>query len=374
MKKLIVLSIVALLLTIFNACQKDDLVNKSSEDQLQELTKPDVYSENGYLVFRSIEVVDSVIRMLSHMSDEEKYAWEELYNIKSARSEFEKIFKEYEKIESYDEFLMFKREYVDKLKFNESDPEDCSIDYPFSTDYFVPVLNSEGIIKIGKSIVKYTKESHIVVGNGDYKVLSNLEQLANSTNVFIYPELKSNYTVDELIHDFPEDNPWPPYNYRWHEKPNKDRRLLNELRIERYRYDWYDYSQNQLIWRRGYIVYFKQRSQKKSWGSWNDYKTTYHCDQLKCKVGNEPISTFDPSSPLVSPEVRPSASIQLYFYYIDNIDIPGYTYPLLDIPLVSYSCMTSCRGFDGVLYPVDRPVHSGFTEGMGIPWVPDPAY
>ena len=42
----------AMALTIFNGCQKDELVSQLAEEQPQEVIKPDVYVENGYLVFK----------------------------------------------------------------------------------------------------------------------------------------------------------------------------------------------------------------------------------------------------------------------------------------------------------------------------------
>ncbi|MDP2161110.1 MAG: hypothetical protein Q8K02_11545, partial [Flavobacterium sp.] len=76
MKKLVLLAMVATVLTIFNGCQKDELVRQLANEQPQAVVKPDVYVENGYLVFKNMEAVDSVIQLLGKMTTTEKEAWE----------------------------------------------------------------------------------------------------------------------------------------------------------------------------------------------------------------------------------------------------------------------------------------------------------
>lgn len=142
MKKLVLIAMTVAILGIFNACEKsDDLIHKRIDVQSQEAVKPDVYSENGYLAFKNIEAVDSIIEMLSKMTTPEIEIWEKSMDIVSARNEFEELFSEYEKLNSYDEFLAFKNRNYEKLKFNDLDPEDNSIDYPYSTIHFLPGIS-----------------------------------------------------------------------------------------------------------------------------------------------------------------------------------------------------------------------------------------
>lgn len=289
-------------------------------------------------------------------------------NFISARSEYEMLFDKYEKLSSYEEFLAFKNKNSEKLVFNELDAEDCSIDYPFCTTYFLPVLNNGGLVKIGRSLIKYTKEDHIVIKNGDIAALDNLESKTDDDNIFVYPKLKSTYTVSSLIHNFPEDDP-KGRNNRWHEMDgHSKRRLLNELKVDRYRYDFYNYSTNQLEWVRGNKVYLKQRGQKKSWGSWNDYKTKYSFDNVKVKIDSQPTAVYNPYSPVLSLEVRPSASVWLADIQVVTPD-QGTTPPLLPIPSISLDMYTSFRGFSYDQYQIDYIVHSGFpgTTMMGSP-------
>ncbi len=72
MRNFIVFAMTAALLTIFNGCQKDELIDQGVDVQSQDVIKPDVYAENGYLAFKNIGTVDSMIQILSKMTMEEK--------------------------------------------------------------------------------------------------------------------------------------------------------------------------------------------------------------------------------------------------------------------------------------------------------------
>jgi hypothetical protein len=159
MKKLVLFALLATGLTIFNGCQKDELV--LIDEQPQDVVNPDVYVENGYLAFKDMNTVDSVIQMLGNMTTDEKENWESAMGYQSARSDFDKLFNEYDKLKSYEAFLTFKERNKDRLIFNETDPSDCSIDYPYATKYFLPILNNKGIYKVGKIITKYLSLIHI---------------------------------------------------------------------------------------------------------------------------------------------------------------------------------------------------------------------
>ena len=314
------------------------------------------------------------------MTTSEKEAWENQMNFKSARAEFDILFETYDKLPTHEAFLVFKEKNKDKLKFNEHDATDYSIDYPYATDCFIPVLNNNGFVKIGESLIKYTKSEQIVIKKGNIEALDNLEENIEKGDVFIYPKFNlksSDYDEDVIIHDFAEDNPYVPfYSDRWHKISGiSGRRLNNELRIFRYRYYEYNYQTYQYDWVRGYKVYFKQRGQKDGWLGWKDYNTQYIFDDLICKVGNNSTWEYTLYSPVWSSEVKPAATIVLY-EYIHRMADPGngYVPPMLTTPDVSISISTSFRGFgEDKLYNVDHTEHSGF-PGTSIPYNPVPGY
>jgi hypothetical protein len=160
----------------FAACKDDGITVTDQGNGFDPCTMPDVYVENGYLAFKDLSTVDSVLHVLSQMARDGKDAWDTQMGFTSARSEFEKLFDEYEQLASRDEFLTFKGKYKDRLTFNETDEDDNSIDYPFFPTPLAPLLNTEGIVKIGKSLFQYTKSGRIAVYDGDLHKLKNFEQ------------------------------------------------------------------------------------------------------------------------------------------------------------------------------------------------------
>ncbi len=357
MRNFLVFAIVAVALTIFNGCQKEEQV--LIDAQPQAVVKPDVYVENGYLAFKNMNAVDSVIQLLSKMDRTGKEAWEQQIGFKSARSDFDALFDEYDKLESYEAFLSFKEKNRGKLKFNEMDEDDCSIDYPFATGYFLPVLNSKGVYKVGKSIIKYTMDDQIVIADGDINKLKNLSAFMNDDMIIVMPKLKSSDRITNGIHSFPEDNPNGTYN-SWHRKPNiGGRKLKNELYIDRY-WVW----ESQYVWKTGYYIYLNQHGQKIRWGKWRNYKTRYGITDIKIKVGSG--STFEDIRVHISPERKPSVNFYLNHYEITTTSAPGF----LSIPSVSFAAKVTFRGFgfnSSDYYMIDNPTGYGLGNNNSYP-------
>ncbi len=338
---------IAMVLTVFNGCTKEEL--KTSPDEVVAKTdKADVYLENGYLAFKNMNAVDSVINLLSKMSRNEKDLWEQKIGLTSARYEFDKLFDEYEKITSKEEFLKFKAKYAIQLKFNEMDDTDCSIDYPFISTFFVPVLNKKGIFKVGLSLFQFTKENEIIVLDGDMKKLENPSAYSNDKNVIVTLNLKSGgrNEMDQLIDNF---GGW---------KTRGDRRLLNELRISHF------ISWNQPVIggttfvTKAYQIYLRQRCQKDAFiGGWKDYSTTYSVKNFLYKIGSgKTENLFDD----ISPEVNPKYDWPIYGYHIDLTYGGGVDFNYLERPLTSMQADVSCRGFDGIPYQISYVKHYSF--------------
>lgn len=327
-------------LTIFNGCQKDEfgVSQMANDEQPRVAVKPDVYVENGYLVFKGIEAVDSVINMLASMTEEKKEDWEAGIGFKSARAEFSKLYGEYEKLESKEEYLSFRSKFESKLKFEGENPEEWSVDYPFATRYFIPVLNEEGVLKIGKSIIKYTKQNHIIVLDGDLEKLNNLDKYANNDEVIIKPILKSSGDASISMDNFADDNPDPYQNPdEWYTVDK--RRLRNELIWDTYYYDdgFNVYS--------GWKLLFYQKGETKGIFGWRRYKTVYGTQDIYVKVGNYPSYWINRYVAKLTPEVYDSTiecgadhqtgTTQLFYYR----------------PTVDFSAITYSRGV-GLWYPV----------------------
>jgi len=308
-----------------------------------------------------MEAVDSVIQLLGKMTTKEKEIWETQLGFKSARAEFDKLFNEYDKLESYEAFLAFKERNKGKLSFNETDPSDCSIDYPFATGYFLSILNSEGTYKVGRSIIKYNEDNQYVIADGDLIKLNNIDDYLTDKMVITFPRLKSNEIT--VLHSFPEDDPKTNSSNEWHRKDNiDDRKLKNELFIDRY--------MNQMspgLWNRGYYVYLNQRGQKISWGKWKDYSTTYGMRKIRCEIGSNyhhDINTY------ISIEVSSGVN-----FLLDNdsdfISWPTpYAPPLYPIPSIDFAAEVSFRGFgfeNSEFYKIDNPTGYALATSNNYP-------
>jgi hypothetical protein len=373
MKKLVLLAMLATVLTIFNGCEKDELVVFDEQSQLA--IKPEVYVENGYLAFKNMEAVDSVIQMLGKMTTREKEVWENQMGFKSARADFDMLFNEYDKLESYEAFLAFKERNKGKLKFNETDPTDCSIDYPFTTKFFVPVLNNNGIYKVGRTLVKYTIDDNIVVLNGDINKLNNFESFKNDRDVLHNTQLKYGLVRNNItsIHNFPEDNPNGDTTNPWHRKQDiDDRKLKNELYYERYLYYFDDrWVNNQWVpyYENGIRVYLNQRGQKVSWGSWRDYSTSYGIKQIRFQVDSYP--EFLDGTTYTSANVNPSINFNLHKHFVETDNVNS-TY--LDPPTnVYFAAKVTFNGFgfnEANYYNIENPENYSYTGGYYIPFQP----
>jgi hypothetical protein len=65
MKKLFLFAMAVACLSIFNACEKsEELIDQSVDLQLQATEKPDVFSENGYLVFNTKDAFEQKLNQL----------------------------------------------------------------------------------------------------------------------------------------------------------------------------------------------------------------------------------------------------------------------------------------------------------------------
>ncbi len=349
MKKIVCMAAIAMVLTVFNGCTKEEL-KTSPDDVIAKTGKADVYLENGYLAFKNMNAVDSVINLLSKMSRNEKDLWEQKIGLKSARFEFDKLFDEYEKITTKEEFLKFKAKYATQLKFNEMDDTDCSIDYPYISTFFIPVLNRKGIFKVGLSLFQYTKENQIIILDGEMKKLENLTAYMNDKNVIQKTSLKVARSKNGFVmmDEFVGNCPFNPKQAYW---TTGDRRLLNQLTIDMWVY-WED-TDPLLVVNKGYKFCLKQNAQKKSWlVGWRNYGTIYEFKNVNYKIDNNAYRTVIYANGGVSPEVSAGVNWIIVSYEESKfVGSPGWSYEYLK-PIFNFDANVSCRGLDGILYPI----------------------
>ncbi|MBN2820349.1 MAG: hypothetical protein JXP36_15350 [Bacteroidales bacterium] len=178
----------AISLSIFNACQKsDELIDQSINAQFIEATRPDVYSENGYLVLQNFESVDSLRMMLQNKSLEEQSNWENQLGLNSAKTFRAQASDKLFGFENLTEAKKYAEELVKVGYFNMADSSLC---YPFNDYTWDCILNKNGVIKIGSVLYYFQKEAQISIIDGKIETLNqflNNPEVCDTTLVKIYP-------------------------------------------------------------------------------------------------------------------------------------------------------------------------------------------
>ncbi|WP_423129064.1 hypothetical protein [Gaoshiqia sp. Z1-71] len=365
MKKFKFYAMMAFVLTVFSACQNDELAVEQPQAVAAVENIPDVYLENGYLAFKNFNAVDSVLNSIAGKTREEMDAWDTEVGITSARSEFETLFDEYEQLSSMEEFQAFKSKYYDQLNFNDAEEDDCSIDYPFMPNPYTNLLNSDGMIKIGQSLFKFTKLSKIAVYDGDLEKMNNIDQYRADPMVEITMQTKDsrNYVYND-VWIYPGSN--PPVEERWHQFGS--RKMICELMVYQEKYLEFTVSTYYHYWQRTNVVFFQQRALKKDAFGWNSYQATFEFNNLYVKLGTQ-TTIFVPGA--TSPSRKTARVSDLVWeqdlkmvYSSDSSTKPDYM-PISDI---LFSCYVGFSGRSGEPYYISypRPMPSGFPGSVWL--------
>ncbi|MBL7968477.1 MAG: hypothetical protein JNK09_15840 [Prolixibacteraceae bacterium] len=192
MKKLMCMAAIAMVLTVFNACTKDEL--KTSPDEgIEKTRKSDVYLENDYLAFKNMEAVDSVKKFLQNKSLEEQSSWENQLGLKSAKTFRAQASDKLAGFTTEHQAETYARDLVKEGYFSMRDSSMC---YPFYNYSWDCVLNKNGVIKIGSVLYCFQKDAQISIMDGKAKTLnqflSNPESYDTTlVKVYSFPKLKS---------------------------------------------------------------------------------------------------------------------------------------------------------------------------------------
>ncbi len=160
MKKLVVFAMVAMSLTIFNGCQKDELnvSQLADEAEPQEVVKPDVYVEADYLVFKDFETLDSFKKDLNQMTKEQTQELEKKLGFISAFSFKNKAMEKVEQL-SDSELTSYLLKLASKGYFSKDEGEFV---YPFYNESYAKVLNVDGKVKIAKTFYQFQGTTEII--------------------------------------------------------------------------------------------------------------------------------------------------------------------------------------------------------------------
>ena len=190
MKKLLFLATLIVALGIYNACEKSD---KLIDEQSVYVIKPEIYSENGYLVVQNFVTADSLRMLLQNKSLEEQSNLEDQIGFISAKMFRAQASDKLAGFEVYDDAKRYAEELVEEGYFNMIDSSLC---YPFSDYSWDCILNKDGLIKIGNVLYCFQKDAQICVIDGSKKTLNQFLSNPKSCDTSLvkvrtFPKLKS---------------------------------------------------------------------------------------------------------------------------------------------------------------------------------------
>ena len=333
MKKIKFIAFLAVVLMFFNACQEEGSVLQVDEgmSNLKEVGSTELYSENGYLVFKSVILADSIADQKNQMSIGQQSSWEESLKFTSARTYRYQLNDEILNVEDY---YLFEQKVKDAETVGYFDKENSCMTYPFDEETWASILNEDGIVKIGNVLYRFNKTGGVAIFDGNIDHISVLKgggQLPSSVKYLtLNSSLKSVMLSDYGAY----------FNERkWDGDYVLDVNLVySVVKVPKFVYDpeIHDYKWVNMPDGVKYELYCHQRVKK--WYGWFDSRTyLYHKDYV-VQVGGNYVAEknfYYPETDYVdsSPSIRISSSevsnhyIRLYSeqypFYIEIEDQPA---------------------------------------------------
>lgn len=145
-----------LLVAVFflNSC------SKNSSQSILETDMPEVYADNGILVFKDLKAFNSTLKTLNSLTEIEKDKWEIQVGFISFRTSFSKINSE---LENETNLESFNRAIAKASKILRVENEEIK---PMVNAYFSSIVNPEGIVRIQNDYYRFYQDHETIVLNG----------------------------------------------------------------------------------------------------------------------------------------------------------------------------------------------------------------
>lgn len=279
------------LIAILSACNQSESVTLIQEEtpeigsraKVEENQQPNVYVEEGCLVFKNFNVRDSIINMLEQLSDEQRISWEKNLGFISAKTYYAPYFYEYDNVTSEDESHLFAEKYTSILDITEDEDGAIDVDYPLVTPNFETILTSDGQVKIGDALYIYKKDRRIIIH------LADIQKIDKYKNTLLSSK---------------EDNVDVIYNgdarIMFRGNVVKDISLANSggyIKSGKKKYSWeLIYSLEKVMidkssFRNHVYLRLYQKAKKKYLGGWHDYSTKYSIHGTFVSIQGNGINT-----------------------------------------------------------------------------------
>jgi hypothetical protein len=244
MKKLMFMAVIALVLTVFNGCQKEPSINetikKAEMKAIVKVFQPSnkVVVENGMLSFNSKQAFDATNHEISLADRKSVDLWEKLIGIKSPASIFNSVIFAEDSISEY-----FKSLPINEQEYWKSQPQKHSAIYTEALskktihllpdgdggEYFdlnlydkttASLINLDGFVKIENQIYQYTNNAIKIIQDGDVKKIELIKSINQSfdgnkmiVNVFDGNMLKNATVVAPT--NWTQDMPFYQFEKNW---------------------------------------------------------------------------------------------------------------------------------------------------------------
>lgn len=310
---------------ILCSCENNEMFQQEeiAESRTKVVTRSsasDVFVEDGYLVVKDFEALDSISDLIAQMPDLERIAWENKMKFESAYTYFKPYFEAFDALATIEEMENYQERYKAIIKVI-NDEECCDIDYPFQTRGKALILSKDGKIKIGNSLWIYKADRKITINNATQnRVKDNSDVIASSEDNGIYVDY---YNAPKTR--LGQENGYQCLDYG-HESA-KNRKYYWSL-------DLYKEQVGQET--RTILALYQQAKKKKTFGGYNVYNTNYSCTIHKLIIQNSPAFS-GPQNKITSSEGRGGQYFKI-FKLIYPISFPSFN---LEMSHSSRGCSAS---------------------------------
>lgn len=274
---------------LFVSCKKQEVEsNYDLTNTSQKLTFPGLKLENGYLVFENHETFRKIVDSLFQLNDDEQRNWEKSIGFNSLRGLLNRANAELDRATSLSNF----NEVVDKNTNLFYLGPDSTFRLKNEKQRFSIILNEDGVVKIGSSLIKCLEENIVISTATNYKgllAINNLADASKHTNsgLNLFKAKSKGVFNSSLSAAGPRSRGTNSYMLFWDRFESNDRRFFEEMNEEFFYDPLYDLNTGAY---RGFVldklVYLKFGHQKKgAFGIWNKANYATYIEKLTVATG-----------------------------------------------------------------------------------------
>lgn len=293
------------------ACEKSEVM-PAGESLAGSVTSrsvsSEVYVEDGYLVLKDLNTLDSINILLSEMTGEERLLWDKQMGYESAYSYFKSYFDAFDALETVAEMEAFQERYKEVLKVINDDVY-CDVDYPFEYRGDVACLSKDGKVKIGNTLWIYKEDRKVTIFN------------ATSENILKYSEATETNEEKGVYVDYfnqlnaPQTRAAQAPGYKRVGDAHGEER--NSSRAYEWSLDYYPARVDGDTWT--YLSFYQRGSKVKNNGNTKVISTTYNCTVNKLYVNGSNVVVNFIGKTITSPEGRGGRYFSIMRNYGDQL-------------------------------------------------------